>query len=107
MSSFALKKKNLNGSRPLAIRIDQTLTRRPPGLQLGQLAIGFRSAVSEKLPGIADFPDLVKIEVGNNHFVIVFGGLGDFSQRVTVPNRDELGALAGNLNHMSEELTGL
>jgi len=29
---------------------------------------------------------------------------GDFSQRVEVPNRDELGALAANLNRMSEEL---
>jgi signal transduction histidine kinase/HAMP domain-containing protein len=29
---------------------------------------------------------------------------GDFTDKVTVPNRDELGALAGNLNHMSEEL---
>jgi len=29
---------------------------------------------------------------------------GDFSQRVDVPNRDELGTLAVNLNHMSEEL---
>jgi len=29
---------------------------------------------------------------------------GDFSQRVEVPNRDELGALATNLNRMNEEL---
>ena len=29
---------------------------------------------------------------------------GDFSRRVEVPNRDELGALAGNLNRMNEEL---
>jgi signal transduction histidine kinase/DNA-binding response OmpR family regulator len=29
---------------------------------------------------------------------------GDFSHRVQVPNRDELGALAANLNRMSEEL---
>ena len=29
---------------------------------------------------------------------------GDFSQRVEVPNRDELGALAVNLNRMNEEL---
>jgi len=29
---------------------------------------------------------------------------GDFSQQVEVPNRDELGTLAANLNHMSEEL---
>jgi signal transduction histidine kinase/HAMP domain-containing protein len=29
---------------------------------------------------------------------------GDFSQRVEIPNRDELGALAANLNRMSEEL---
>jgi len=29
---------------------------------------------------------------------------GDFSRRVEVPNRDELGALAANLNRMSEEL---
>ena len=29
---------------------------------------------------------------------------GDFTQRVDVPNRDELGALAANLNRMSEEL---
>jgi signal transduction histidine kinase/HAMP domain-containing protein len=29
---------------------------------------------------------------------------GDFSQRIEVPNRDELGTLAANLNHMSEEL---
>ena len=31
-------------------------------------------------------------------------GEGDFSQQVTVPNRDELGALAANVNRMSEEL---
>jgi signal transduction histidine kinase len=30
--------------------------------------------------------------------------VGDFSQRVTIPNRDELGALATNLNRMNEEL---
>jgi signal transduction histidine kinase len=29
---------------------------------------------------------------------------GDFSQRVAVPNRDELGTLAANLNRMTEEL---
>jgi signal transduction histidine kinase len=29
---------------------------------------------------------------------------GDFSKRVEVPNRDELGALAANLNRMSDEL---
>jgi signal transduction histidine kinase len=29
---------------------------------------------------------------------------GDFSQQVSVPNRDELGALAVNLNHMNDEL---
>ena len=29
---------------------------------------------------------------------------GDFSQRIDVPNRDELGTLAANLNRMSEEL---
>jgi signal transduction histidine kinase/HAMP domain-containing protein len=29
---------------------------------------------------------------------------GNFSQRIEVPNRDELGTLAGNLNRMSEEL---
>ena len=29
---------------------------------------------------------------------------GDFSQRVEVPNRDELGTLAANLNRMNEEL---
>jgi signal transduction histidine kinase len=29
---------------------------------------------------------------------------GDFSGRVEIPNRDELGTLAGNLNRMSEEL---
>jgi signal transduction histidine kinase/HAMP domain-containing protein len=29
---------------------------------------------------------------------------GEFSQRIEIPNRDELGTLAGNLNRMSEEL---
>jgi signal transduction histidine kinase len=29
---------------------------------------------------------------------------GDFSQRVAIPNRDELGALAANLNRMNDEL---
>jgi signal transduction histidine kinase len=29
---------------------------------------------------------------------------GDFSRRVDIPNRDELGALAANLNHMNDEL---
>ncbi|MEN8232177.1 MAG: ATP-binding protein [Thermodesulfobacteriota bacterium] len=32
---------------------------------------------------------------------------GDFSHRITVPNRDELGDLAEHLNRMSEELRGL
>src|SRR5262245_20573179 len=32
---------------------------------------------------------------------------GDFSQRVEVPNRDELGTLAANLNRMNEELRQL
>ncbi len=32
---------------------------------------------------------------------------GDFSHRIDVPNRDELGALASNLNRMSEELNSL
>ncbi|MFI5295093.1 MAG: ATP-binding protein [Thermodesulfovibrionales bacterium] len=32
---------------------------------------------------------------------------GDFSRRVEVPNRDELGRLANNLNRMSEELRDL
>ena len=29
---------------------------------------------------------------------------GDFTKQVSVPNRDELGALAANLNHMSDEV---
>src|SRR5439155_2955759 len=29
---------------------------------------------------------------------------GDFSRRVDIPNRDELGALAANLNRMNDEL---
>ena len=32
---------------------------------------------------------------------------GDFSRRVHVINRDELGALAADVNRMSEELGGL
>lgn len=32
---------------------------------------------------------------------------GDFSQRVEVPNRDELGTLSKNVNGMSEQLAGL
>lgn len=32
---------------------------------------------------------------------------GDFTHRITVPNRDELGDLAEHLNRMSEELVGL
>lgn len=32
---------------------------------------------------------------------------GDFSKRVDVPNRDELGTLADNLNHMNNELRSL
>ncbi len=34
-------------------------------------------------------------------------GAGEFSQRVEVPNRDELGALAANLNRMNDELKRL
>jgi signal transduction histidine kinase len=33
--------------------------------------------------------------------------VGDFSKRVEVPNRDELGTLADNVNHMNNELRGL
>src|SRR5258705_1973781 len=29
---------------------------------------------------------------------------GDFAHRIEAPNRDELGVLAANLNHMNEEL---
>lgn len=32
---------------------------------------------------------------------------GDFSSHVTIPNRDELGTLADNLNHMNDELKNL
>jgi signal transduction histidine kinase/HAMP domain-containing protein len=42
---------------------------------------------------------LQKIEASFNQIAS-----GDFSQRIEVPNQDELGTLAGNLNRMSEEL---
>jgi signal transduction histidine kinase len=66
------------------------------GFALGSivLALGLGYAISWSLIGPLE-------QMGRRFDQIA---AGDFANRVVVPNRDELGALAGNLNHMSDEL---
>jgi signal transduction histidine kinase/CheY-like chemotaxis protein len=59
------------------------------------LVLGF--AISSSLSGPVQRMDARLAELAE----------GDFSQRVDVPNRDELGTLAANLNRMNDELGGL
>jgi len=56
------------------------------------LALGF--AISWSLVGAVREMDAGLAQIAS----------GDFSRRVDIPNRDELGALAANLNRMNEEL---
>lgn len=56
------------------------------------LVLGF--AISSSLSGPVQRMDVRLAELAE----------GDFSQRVDVPNRDELGTLAANLNRMNDEL---
>jgi signal transduction histidine kinase len=56
------------------------------------LALGF--AISWSLVGAVTEMDAGLAQIAS----------GDFSRRVVIPNRDELGALAANLNRMNEEL---
>ena len=58
------------------------------------LALGLGHAISWSLIGPVKAMDARLREIA----------AGDFSHAVAVPNRDELGALAANLNRMSEEL---
>src|SRR5574337_656293 len=44
---------------------------------LDQFSIHIGAAVTEKLPGLADFGNLVEVEVGGEDFVLVARGLGD------------------------------
>jgi signal transduction histidine kinase len=69
------------------------------GFALGSivLALILGYAISSSLIG-----PVTEIESQLNHV-----GAGDFSKRVCVANRDELGALAANVNHMCEELDRL
>src|SRR5258708_35829056 len=46
-------------------------------------SVGFRAAVAVELPGIADFLNLVEIQLGDEQFVLVAAGLlDDFAARV-------------------------
>jgi signal transduction histidine kinase/CheY-like chemotaxis protein len=58
------------------------------------LALAFGYAISWSLIGPVQRMDVQLQQITS----------GDFSQRITVPNRDELGALAANLNRMTAEL---
>ncbi len=58
------------------------------------LALGLGYAISWSLIGPVRQMDVRFNEIA----------AGDFTKQVSVPNRDELGALAGNLNRMSDEL---
>ena len=40
-------------------------------LYFSQLPIGFRPAVAEELPVVPDLPNLVKIQLGDHHFVLI------------------------------------
>jgi signal transduction histidine kinase len=69
------------------------------GFALGSigLAILLGYAVSSSLMGPVKLMDSQLKQIAS----------GDFSKRVEVPNRDELGTLADNLNRMNNELRGL
>ena len=58
------------------------------------LALGLGYVISRSL-----IDPIVRMETGMRHL-----SAGDFSRRVEVPNRDELGTLAQDMNRMSEEL---
>ena len=58
------------------------------------LALTLGLAISWSLTGAVEEMDAGLAQIAS----------GDFSRRVDIPNRDELGALAGNLNRMNEEL---
>ncbi|HXH08559.1 MAG TPA: response regulator [Alphaproteobacteria bacterium] len=66
------------------------------GFALGSigLALVFGYAISWSLIGPVQRMDAQLRQIAS----------GDFSQRISVANRDELGALAANLNHMTAEL---
>src|SRR5260370_40938533 len=54
------------------------------GASTGDFAVGFRAAVAEELPGIADFLDFIEIEFGDEQFVLVAAGLlDDFPAGIT------------------------
>jgi signal transduction histidine kinase len=61
------------------------------------LALVFGFAISSSLSGPVQRMDARLAELAE----------GDFSQRVDIPNRDELGTLAANLNRMNDELGDL
>ena len=69
------------------------------GFGVGSIALGLLLgfAISRSLIDPVKLMDVRMREIG----------AGDFSNRVEVPNRDELGTLATNLNRMSQELDGL
>src|SRR5204863_8115728 len=58
------------------------------------LALGLGFAISWSLVGAVKAMDVGLAQIAS----------GDFSRRVDIPNRDELGALAANLNRMNDEL---
>src|SRR6267154_1297062 len=53
------------------------------GTRARDFTVGFRAAVAEELPGIADFLDFIEIEFGDEQFVLVAAGLlDDFPTRI-------------------------
>ena len=67
------------------------------GFQVGSILLALGSRLRD-LP-VADRPGQAQMEELLGQI-----GAGDFTQRVEVPNKDELGTLAAHLNRMSEEL---
>ena len=67
------------------------------------IGVAAASVVVALLLGVRASPGPSSSRSGNGHPA---GGhrLGDFSGHVDVPNRDELGALATNLNRMNDQL---
>src|SRR5689334_6029271 len=44
---------------------------------LDQILVGVRAPIAEKLPRLADFLDLIEIQVGDQNFVFIARGAGD------------------------------
>src|SRR5216684_653341 len=49
----------------------------------GDFSVGFRAAVAVELPGVADFLNFIKIQIGDEELILVTAGLlDDFASRI-------------------------